>query len=67
MVSSDHIKPGERGLISVKVAVTSEGPVIKTVEVKSNDPARPGVVLVVRAFVGKPPPPAQITNSGNQP
>lgn len=65
MVSSDHIKPGEKGRISVKVAVTSEGPVIKTVEVKSNDPARPGVRLVVRALVGRPPPPAQISNNGN--
>ena len=41
MVSSNHLKPGEKGQITVKVDTAGKmGVLTKTVEVTSNDPGK---------------------------
>ena len=52
MASSSHLKPGEKGSISTRLETLNRaGFVVKTVEVVSNDPGRPKVVLTLKAEV----------------
>jgi len=52
MASSSHLKPGEKGKITAKIDMRGrKGPLFKTVQVSSNDPERPSVVLSLRATV----------------
>ncbi len=52
MASSSHLKQGERGLISARIATKNKtGAINETVEVVSNDPIRPKVKLTVQATV----------------
>jgi len=61
MASSSRLKPGERGRFTARLNTKGmRGMVLKTVEVLSNDPERPKVVLTIRADVkapGTPSPP----------
>ena len=50
MAGSSHLKPGESGSITVKVDFGfGIGKIVKTVEVFSNDPERPKVILTLVA------------------
>lgn len=52
MASSSHLKPGEKGGIAARVYTEGrKGIVFKTVQVSSNDPQRPVVVLSLRAKI----------------
>jgi len=52
MASSSHVKPNEKGTISVKINTTNrKGMIIENVEVISNDSVRPQVTLTIRAYV----------------
>ena len=52
MVSSNHLKPGEKGRIMVKVDTAGrKGMLTKTVEVTSNDPKKMKSVLMLKANV----------------
>jgi len=52
MASSSHLKAGEKGAITARVATQAkQGAVIETVEVLTNDPRRPKVSLTLRATV----------------
>ncbi len=52
MAGPSHLKPGEEGLISVRVAIPNKaGALAETVAVKSNDPMRPKVILTVLATI----------------
>lgn len=52
MVSSNHLKPTEKGSITVKVDTTGlRGTIQKTVEVISNDPLMPKIILILKAVV----------------
>ena len=52
MASSSHVKPNEKGIITVKVnTLNRKGMIIENVEVISNDSARPQVTLTIRAYV----------------
>jgi hypothetical protein len=56
MASSDHLKPGEKGRIEATVDTAGRaGKLAKTVQVLSNDPARPSVTLRLNAVVNQPP------------
>ncbi|NOY64465.1 MAG: DUF1573 domain-containing protein [Nitrospirae bacterium] len=55
MVSSDHLGPGEEGQIMVTVTTEGKkGPVTKTVQIRSNDPGKPLVILKLKANVLDP-------------
>lgn len=52
MASSSHLKPGEKGAISAKMSTAAKkGLTIETIEIISNDPKRPKVVLTLQAVV----------------
>jgi hypothetical protein len=52
MASSSHLKPGEKGAITVKASTAGKsGPLTETAEVVTNDPKRPKVVLTLQATV----------------
>jgi len=52
VVSSNHLNPGEKGQILVKVDTAGRrGMFTKTVEVTSNDPRKIKTVLMLRANV----------------
>jgi hypothetical protein len=52
MVSSDHLAPGETGRIRTTVNTAGrKGRLLKSVQVLSNDPARPAVALSLKATV----------------
>ena len=55
MVSSDHLEPGESGAIKATVSTRGKkGRLVKTVQVKTNDPAHPLTILKLRAKVVDP-------------
>jgi hypothetical protein len=57
MASSSHLKPGEKGIITVKASTEGKsGLLVETAEVVSNDPKRPKVVLTLQATVVDFPP-----------
>lgn len=61
MASSSHLKPGEKGSIRARLDTQNRaGFVVKTVEVVSNDPGRPRVILTLKAAVKGPVSPQQI-------
>jgi hypothetical protein len=52
MASSSHIRPNEKGTITVKVNTAGrKGLIVENVEVISNDTLRPQIALTIRAFV----------------
>jgi hypothetical protein len=52
MVSSNHLKPGEKGKVVAKIDVSDMfGRISKRVKVISNDPKRPVVMLIIYAVV----------------
>jgi len=52
MASSSHIKPNEKGTVTVKVSTASrKGLIVENVEVASNDPLRTQMTLTIRAYV----------------
>jgi hypothetical protein len=52
MASSSHIRPNEKGTITVKVNTAGrKGLIVENVEVTSNDTLRPQITLTIRAFV----------------
>ena len=52
MASSSHLKAGEKGKITAHIDMKGRaGTLLKTVQVYSNDPKRPSVVLSLRATV----------------
>jgi hypothetical protein len=52
MASSDHLKPGEKGSLTARIDTHNrQGLTVKTVEVFTNDPDRPRVVLTLRADI----------------
>ena len=52
MASSSHLKQGEEGAISARVATLNKtGVITETIEVTSNDPKRPKVTLTVLATI----------------
>ncbi|RMG73795.1 MAG: DUF1573 domain-containing protein [Nitrospirae bacterium] len=55
MVSSDHLGPGEEGTIRAVVDTRRKrGRIVKTVQVQTNDPEKPLVVLRLTATVKDP-------------
>jgi len=61
VVSSNHLKPGEKGRITVKVDTAGRsGILVKTAGVLSNDPQKPKVTLTLKANIQEPVPPAPI-------
>jgi hypothetical protein len=55
MLSSSIVKPADKGSIRTSLSTAgSVGPLLKTVEVHSNDPKRPVVRLVLKALVAQP-------------
>ncbi len=63
MASSSHLKPGEKGKLTAKVDTNHRaGVIVKHVEVYTNDPARPKIVLSLKADIKakeRPPSPQQ--------
>jgi hypothetical protein len=54
VASSSHLKPGQRGAITAKIStVKKTGLTVETVEVLSNDPERPKIILTLQANVLK--------------
>ena len=52
MVSSDRLEPGQEGVIRATVDTNrKKGRVVKTVQVKTNDPQHPLIVLKLRANI----------------
>ncbi len=52
MASSSHLKAGEKGAITARVSTAMKsGPIEETIEVLSNDPKRPKVILTLEAVV----------------
>jgi hypothetical protein len=52
MASSSHVKPADKGAITVKVNTASrKGLIVENVEVMSNDPLRTQITLTIRAYV----------------
>ncbi len=52
MVSSDHIKPGEKGTITAKIDIQGKrGLLSKSIRVFSNDPLKPTVTLSLKATI----------------
>ncbi len=55
MVSSDHLGPGEEGVIKATVDTRNKrGRIVKTIQVRTNDPERPLVILKMFANVKDP-------------
>ena len=54
MAGSGRLKPGEKGMITARVSTAlKDGLTTETVEVVSNDPKRPKIVLTLKAIVLK--------------
>ena len=52
MAGSSHLKPGEKGVIVVKMDITGRrGSIAETVEVDSNSPDRSVITLTIKAFI----------------
>lgn len=52
MASSSHLKPNEKGTITVKLNTAGrKGPIAENVEVISNDPHRTQITVTIRAYV----------------
>ena len=54
MASSSHLKPGEKGRITARIAtLQKKGPVVETIDVRSNDPKRPGILVTLQAQISE--------------
>jgi len=52
MASSSHLNPGETGVITGKLSTSmKKGLVSETIEVVSNDPKRPKLILTLQALI----------------
>jgi len=52
MASSSHLKPGEKGTLTASIDTRSRvGMTVKSVEVFTNDPAKPRLVLTLKAYI----------------
>jgi hypothetical protein len=52
MASSNHLKQGEKGTITARMSTAMKiGSIEETIEVVSNDPKRPKVILTLEAWV----------------
>jgi hypothetical protein len=52
MASSSHLKPGEKGRITAQLDTRNrDGVITKTIEVVSNDPVTPRMILTLRAEI----------------
>ena len=52
MASSSHLKQGEKGAITARMSTAlKSGPIEETIEVVSNDPKKPKVILILDAVV----------------
>jgi len=52
MASSSHLKSGEKGIITARVSTLMKiGLTSETIEVVSNDPKRPKVMLTLKANI----------------
>jgi hypothetical protein len=52
MASSSHLKPGDRGTIRASLDTRGRmGKLIRTILVFTNDPARPRVILTLKAEI----------------
>ena len=52
MAGFSHLRPGEKGGIIAKVDTLSrKGGIIDTIQVISNDPVRPRVILTLKAYI----------------
>jgi hypothetical protein len=52
VLGSSHLKPGSSGAVTVRVETGSGiGRIVRTVEVFTNDPERPKVVLTLKADI----------------
>jgi hypothetical protein len=57
MASSSHLKPGEQGRIVAKVATAYRSGVLhKSIDVFTNDPRRPRVILALKVRIKEPVP-----------
>jgi len=55
MASSSHLKPGEKGRIIAKVATAYRSGILhKSIDVFSNDPKRPRVILALKVRIKEP-------------
>jgi hypothetical protein len=58
MAGSSHVKPMDKGAITVKVNTAGRrGLIVENVEVMSNDPLRTQITLTVQAYVADVDPP----------
>jgi hypothetical protein len=55
MAGPSHLRQGEKGRIAARIAILPvKGNVVERIEVVSNDPVRPKVILMLQAkIVGK--------------
>jgi hypothetical protein len=52
VASSSHLKAGEKGAITARVStLMKKGFTTETIEVVSNDPKRPKVILILQATI----------------
>jgi hypothetical protein len=52
MAGSSHLKPGDRGTIRASLDTRSRiGEIVRTIQVFTNDPKRPRVILTVKADI----------------
>jgi hypothetical protein len=57
MASSSHLKPGEQGRIIARVATAYKSGVLhKSIDVFTNDPKRPRVILALKVRIKEPVP-----------
>lgn len=57
MASSSHLKPGEQGRIVAKVATAYRSGILhKSIDVFTNDPKRPRVILALKVRIKEPVP-----------
>ena len=52
MASFSHLRTGEKGSIIAKVdTLIRKGSITDTIEVLSNDPVRPKIILTLKAYI----------------
>ena len=67
MASSSHLKPGEQGRIVAKVATAyRSGTLRKSIDVFTNDPKRPRVILALKVRIKEPVPPGSSPSQDNR-
>jgi hypothetical protein len=57
MASSSHLKPGEQGRLVAKVTTAYRSGILhKSIDVFTNDPKKPRVILALKALIRAPVP-----------